>query len=618
MLESAIPEHPCPHCAELHPNGYSHCPRTGRPLQTGQALVGRVIAGRYRVTGIIGEGGMGTVYLADHLSLGRQVAIKRLHSEMTGDAKAVARFQREARAAAATGHEHIVEVMDLGYAEDGAPYLVMEYLRGASLAQVLKQEGRLTVTRTIHIVSQVLAALGAVHAKEIVHRDLKPDNVFLVRKGTFVDYVKILDFGISKMKQEEGEPNDLTRTGVTMGTPYYMSPEQARGMRKLDHRVDLYGVGVILYECLTGKLPFFGDNYHALLQQILRCEPLPLRELVSSIPADLDALVLRALSREPSARFASAAEMLAALAPFKNGGVESTSSTPQPTRLATPTVPMRLSPYEMTGRTAQAPLPHQRAAQESGPRYFFAASDDYNEEARKRSAVRTPGIAQRVIERPFTSDANPEASSPHSREFDAPRVREPAVLSYEGPGVKGSVVIGLLEHYAQTIPSAILANLHDVVPDSVRPLLEGVVLPMAWVPASAFQVVLEARDTLLNRADPTAAVSAGRMLAERELASTLRTFLQTATPASILERVPTLHRAYFSRGDVRATRQISDIHLDFTGDGLDGLHMAHWLSGFWQRMFQLTGMRDVRVASVLHRGRRDDFSKHVQIILRAR
>ncbi|MBX7197552.1 MAG: protein kinase, partial [Sandaracinaceae bacterium] len=306
----------CPHCTEAHPPTYSHCPRTGKPLQTGPALVGRIIAGRYRVTGILGEGGMGAVYIAEHLLLGRKVAIKRLHPELTGDEKAVARFQREARAAAATGHEHIVEVLDLGYAEDGAPYLVMEYLRGVALAQVLKQEGRLPLARAANIIGQVLAALAAVHQREIVHRDLKPDNVFLTRRGGVQDYVKVLDFGISKMKQDEGEPTNLTRTGVTMGTPYYMSPEQARGMRKLDHRVDLYAVAVMMYECLTGRLPLMGDNYHALLQQILRVEPLPPSSIVPGLPAALDAVLLKGLAKDPAQRFSSAAEMLEALAPF--------------------------------------------------------------------------------------------------------------------------------------------------------------------------------------------------------------------------------------------------------------------------------------------------------------
>jgi serine/threonine protein kinase len=620
--EAELLDQPCPHCTEQHPSGYSHCPRTGRPLQTGQALVGRVIAGRYRVTSIIGEGGMGTVYLADHLGLGRQVAIKRLHSEMTGDAKAVARFQREARAAAATGHEHIVEVMDLGYAEDGAPYLVMEYLRGASLAQVLKHDGRLTVARTINIVSQVLAALVAVHAKEIVHRDLKPDNIFLLRKATNPDFVKILDFGISKMKQEEGEPNDLTRTGVTMGTPYYMSPEQARGIRKLDHRVDLYGVAVILYECLTGKLPFFGDNYHALLQQILRCEPLPPRELVSSIPAELESVVLKGLSRDPMARFSSAAEMLAALTPLKSTGTpEVIRNTPPGPPLSTPTyvsAPVRIVPQVTAPRVVEV-----------GPRYFFAASEDYTEDTRKRSPARTSAVSltmrDRFVERPASAEresfdgprTDPARVDPELRTKEPDgRVRESGMsLPYEGPGVKGAVVVGLLEHYGQTIPSTTLAGLADVVPDSVRPLLQGVVLPMAWVPTSAFQSVLEARDALLARVDPSAAANAGRTFAERELATTLRSFLQTATPASILDRIPTLHRTYFSRGEARASRQGSDIHLDFSGEGLDGVHVANWLSGFWQRMLQLSGMRDVRISSLQHRTRRED---RVLIVLRAR
>ncbi|MBN8617003.1 MAG: serine/threonine protein kinase, partial [Deltaproteobacteria bacterium] len=326
----------CPHCTEAHPPTYSHCPRTGKPLQTGPALVGRVIAGRYRVTGILGEGGMGAVYIAEHLALGRKVAIKRLHPELTGDEKAVARFQREARAAAATGHEHIVEVLDLGYAEDGAPYLVMEYLRGTALAQMLKQEGRLPLARTANIIGQVLAALSAVHQREIVHRDLKPDNIFLTRRGGIADFVKVLDFGISKMKHEDGEPTNLTRTGVTMGTPYYMSPEQARGIKKLDHRVDLYAVCVMLYECLTGRLPLTGDNYHALLQQILRVEPLPPSTLAPGIPPALDALILKGLAKDPMQRFSSAAELLEALVPFgaRSGDVTAMLAT-QP--VATPT-----------------------------------------------------------------------------------------------------------------------------------------------------------------------------------------------------------------------------------------------------------------------------------------
>ena len=278
----------CVHCSDLHPGEWSHCPRTGKALGAGPALVGRTIEGRYRIVGILGEGGMGAVYAAEHLLLGRKVALKRLHPELAADEAAVARFQREARAAAATGHEHIVEILDMGYAEDGAPFLVMEYLTGENLAQALRREARLAPARACYVVGQILAGLEAVHDKGIVHRDLKPDNVFLTRKQGRNDYVKLLDFGVSKMRSSDGtEPNPLTRTGVMMGTPHYMSPEQASGTRTIDHRVDLYAVGVILYECLSGTLPFDGPNYHALLQSILLSSPRPLESLVPGISPGL-------------------------------------------------------------------------------------------------------------------------------------------------------------------------------------------------------------------------------------------------------------------------------------------------------------------------------------------
>ncbi len=304
----------CPHCGQSHLATYTHCPNTGKALNAGRAMIGRVIADCYHIVGLLGEGGMGAVYVADHLRIGRKVAIKRLHPELAADQKAVQRFQREARAAAATGHEHIVEIIDLGYTDDGAPYLVMEYLRGVTLAQLLKLEGRLSARRACHIVGQLLAALAAVHEKGIVHRDLKPDNIFLTRRGADADYVKVLDFGISKMKLED-DGLELTRTGVMMGTPYYMSPEQARGMKSLDHRVDLYAAGVILFECLTGRVPFAGDNYHALLQQILRVEPPRASEVTPGVARDLDEIILRSLSKDPAPRFPDAAAMLEALLP---------------------------------------------------------------------------------------------------------------------------------------------------------------------------------------------------------------------------------------------------------------------------------------------------------------
>jgi serine/threonine-protein kinase len=205
----------CQHCGAEHPATFTHCPSTGRSLATGEALVGRVVADRYRVLSLLGEGGMGAVYAAEHLLIGRRVALKRLHPELAADAKAIARFHREARAAAATGHENIVDILDMGFGEDGAPFLVMEYLAGQSLAELLRREGRLPPTRAASIVGQLLDALAAVHRRDIVHRDLKPDNLLLVRRAGRQDFVKILDFGISKMKRDD-DGMALTRTGVTL------------------------------------------------------------------------------------------------------------------------------------------------------------------------------------------------------------------------------------------------------------------------------------------------------------------------------------------------------------------------------------------------------------------
>ena len=307
----------CRHCGDLHPSAFSHCPKTGHSLTGGRALIGRIVANRYKVLALIEEGGMGAVYVAEHLLIGRKVALKRLHPELTGDEKAIARFQREARAAAATGHEHIVEVLDLGFAEDGAPFLVMEYLRGRSLCKLLRAEERLDPRRASRIVGQVLTALDAVHRRGIVHRDLKPDNILLTRRRGDPDFVKVVDFGISKVQAEEGETHlDLTRTGVMLGTPFYMSPEQARGVKNLDHRVDLFAAGVMLYECLAGTLPFDGENYHQLLQAILSGERKPLDTLRPELDERLVDLVHKAISILPKDRFQSAREMLEALVEF--------------------------------------------------------------------------------------------------------------------------------------------------------------------------------------------------------------------------------------------------------------------------------------------------------------
>jgi serine/threonine protein kinase len=284
--------------------------------ETTRDLIGRCIAGKYVVRSILGQGGMGTVYEAEHTTIGRLVALKVLHPNRARRKDAIRRFHREARAAAAIGHPNICEVYDLGSLEDGSPYLVMEKLVGETLADRIAVEGGLPFENVIDVLAQVLSALSAAHAKRIVHRDVKPENIFLAARPGSPPLVKLLDFGVSKVMAAGNGPAEeleLTRTGMVMGTPYYMSPEQARGDRDLDTRVDIYACGVILYEVLTGRRPFIAANYNALLLQILSSVPRPARDFRPALPSGFDSVIDKAMARDREQRFRVAAEFEFAL-----------------------------------------------------------------------------------------------------------------------------------------------------------------------------------------------------------------------------------------------------------------------------------------------------------------
>jgi len=279
------------------------------------SLIGFVLADKYRVVRQIGRGGMGIVYEGEHVGLGKRVAIKLKLEKYANDAEALTRFQREALAASRIGSAHIIDVSDIGTAPDGRAFVVMELLEGSPLSRVLETGGPMAPVRAIHIMRQVLRAVGAAHDKAIVHRDLKPDNIFLVDKDGQRDFVKLLDFGISKVIDPDLEvaATKLTTTGVVIGTPLYMAPEQALGS-EVDHRADIYACGVILYEMLAGRPPFDGATYAVLVGKLLTQEPDHLAAVRSGLPAALVAAVHRALDKEPSNRFASA-EMFAASLP---------------------------------------------------------------------------------------------------------------------------------------------------------------------------------------------------------------------------------------------------------------------------------------------------------------
>jgi eukaryotic-like serine/threonine-protein kinase len=257
---------------------------------------------------------MGTVFEGHHVVIGRSVAVKVLHPNYAQKAEAVQRFYREARAAGRIGHPNVCEVYDLDTLADGSPYLVMEKLVGETLARRIATEGRLPLYDLVDILIQVLSALIAAHEKGIVHRDIKPENVFLTKRTGCPPLAKLLDFGVSKTigttADNAGDDPDLTRRGMVVGTPHYMSPEQARGDRDLDERVDVYACGVILYEALTGHRPFIAPSHGALLREILNANPRPARELRRALPSAFEVVLHKAMARDREERHASAAEFL--------------------------------------------------------------------------------------------------------------------------------------------------------------------------------------------------------------------------------------------------------------------------------------------------------------------
>ncbi|MGH7268804.1 MAG: serine/threonine-protein kinase, partial [Polyangiaceae bacterium] len=275
-----------------------------------------LVAGKYEVLGLIGRGGMGSVWEGRHQSLGTRVAIKFIDAEHVESDEARARFVTEARAAATIQSKHAIQIFDHGVTEDGRPYMVMELLAGEPLDRRLDRLGAISLGDTARIVGHVCRALQRAHDAGIIHRDIKPENIFLVRTPDDDEEIaKVLDFGIAKIKGPPGQEglSSSTKTGAVLGTPYYMSPEQARGLRTLDHRSDLWSLGVIAYKCVTGALPFDGESVGDLLVKICT-SPLPRPSAaMPGLPASFDAWFFRALEREPQARFGSALELAQAL-----------------------------------------------------------------------------------------------------------------------------------------------------------------------------------------------------------------------------------------------------------------------------------------------------------------
>ncbi|MDB4964883.1 MAG: hypothetical protein JWN44_572 [Myxococcales bacterium] len=392
----------CPACNSRYEEGGAFCSRDGTPLvidpQAGKAdLVGQVLAERYRVIRLVGEGGMGQVYEAQHVNINKRFAVKLLRPEITSNAEAVARFRQEAWSASSIGHENIIEIEDFATLPNGSVYLAMEFLSGLALSDRMRQEPALTFGEALDVMLQVSSGLAAAHDKGIVHRDMKPENIFLGQKYGR-PLVKILDFGIAKVSGAEGN-RSLTRTGTIFGTPHYMSPEQALG-KPLDHRADIYSVGVIMYELFTGRVPFEAESFMGILTKHITSQPKRPREAAPErdIAESVEAIILRALSKEPEDRQQSMAELSGELATVA-AELAPEVLQPRPASLALAQISKPLSSV-MPARTptpmprvpsGATPMPRMPSGAQSVSGPIVDGAGDVDVPAKKRSA--TPWIA---------------------------------------------------------------------------------------------------------------------------------------------------------------------------------------------------------------------------------
>jgi len=359
---------------------------------------GQVVGGKWRVGALIGRGGMGAVYEGTNTAIGKKVALKFIDAEFAGNVDIASRFQREAEAASLVESAHIVHIFDSGTTDAGVPYIVMELLRGEDLRGRINRLGRLPKEEVVHIAAQTLRGLHRAHEAGIVHRDLKPDNIFLVDRDDDPLFAKIVDFGISKVTRRPGDPTappgTLTRQGVVLGTPHYMSPEQAQAFADLDLRTDLWSLGAIMFECLGGKPPFGGDAYEQIIIAICTTDAPDIRNVDPSVPPPLAHFVARAMSRDRAARFQTAKEMLDALqatgvAPVRTIGA---SSSGQGT-------PMRQVPSAgaSDGASAQSAPSGRTRVSWTAPHGKMAAGDDVGSDDAR--GARAQSVRRRAPER---------------------------------------------------------------------------------------------------------------------------------------------------------------------------------------------------------------------------
>lgn len=435
--------------------------------------VGSLVAGRYHLVRLLGDGGMGAVYKAADQVLRRFVAIKLLHPETARKPASVRRFEREARAAAAIGHPNIIDIIDFGH-ERGRPFLVMEYLRGQSLSQVLTVDGPLAVKRAATIAVHTLAGLQAAHDRGVLHRDLKPANLMLVARFGEPNFVKVCDFGFAALLGGE-RPDDpsLTPVRTLVGTPAYAAPERLRGDDRRDPRIDVYSLGVVLYEMLAGRRPFDAPSFRELVRQVRKDPPAPLRRLRPDVPEDVERTVMAALAKDPDARWPSADAFAERLLPH-----------------STVTRPFReeLETDSFTVEMARIRAREARVRDEASPA--------------------EPAVELEAL--PTRRDPPRSGESPLARGDPAsgPRPRGQSLAS-----LRGRLVLAMLASVRESYGERALAELLAGMPAEARAPFEEGVDPDRWVDLTAVTTLLEHIDERFGEADLHMILETGRFTA---------------------------------------------------------------------------------------------------------
>ena len=355
----------CPVCDKEYSDTQSLCPVDAAALQTANdSLVGQTLAGKYSIQELIKSGGMGSVYRGKHVLMDKTVAVKVLRPSLAADNVLVARFSREAKAASRISHPHAVSVTDFGESENGVVFLVMEYLDGQTLKEIIRNEGPMPLARAVEIVRQVSGALDAAHQQGVIHRDLKSDNIMLSETNGG-DWAKVLDFGIAKIQEPEGtRDHDITAPNLVIGTPQYMSPEQCSQTGPIDARSDVYSLGVILYEMLAGRVPFTGESPTVIMMKQVQDTPPSILTARPDLPGAIGGVVERALAKQPADRFQTARELCEALTAIAADAPAVTTLPVTPNTVANERVKVEDDADEVTVVRPREPLIVPRSRQE--------------------------------------------------------------------------------------------------------------------------------------------------------------------------------------------------------------------------------------------------------------